>query len=536
MTESEVQSLFIHHPFSEAKRLLIEECERNGHELQGHENVFELKALATQGAKGSINSSVSQNAVFVGGEGSGEEGAVTSNAQGAVGSGASEGNQGGEPSQSAGGSGAGEQQNNNGAPSQGQGEPSQGEPSSSEQSSGGEPSGEPSQEGNGSESGGGQNQQGQQKTPDENGNQEDPNGEPKEDNNGEPDPKAKKPRRRKKNAEEQNNGREPQNGEGNDPNKPKEKTPDEKEAEANRKIEEAKKLLEEAEKEREEQRKKEEEERKKKEEQAQKNNRHHNLDEVIRRLKCLHKAFLVGPAGTGKSTLAMAACKELFNIEGGIEDVVKSDKFAQISFSPDTVSADMLGFTDVNGVFHETDIIRVFRDGGVILFDEMDDADASLLVKLNTMLANRVIPTPSGVVVQNENTYIVGTANTYGTGGNSMYVGRSRLDAATLDRWKMSTIFIDYDTSLEAGICNTKLDPKQASEVIAVTKAIRELIGANKWKQICSTRFVIDCCNMMAAGYKINNCIDTFLLSWDDNSRRMVKSQCRDALKNQTIL
>ena len=72
MTESEVQSLFIHHPFSEAKRLLIEECERNGHELQGHENVFELKALATQGAKGSINSSVSQNAVFVGGEGSGE--------------------------------------------------------------------------------------------------------------------------------------------------------------------------------------------------------------------------------------------------------------------------------------------------------------------------------------------------------------------------------------------------------------------------------------------------------------------------------
>ena len=536
MTESEVQSLFIHHPFAEAKRLLIEECERNGHELQGHENVFELKALATQGAKGSINSSVSQNAVFVGGEGSGEEGAVTSNAQGAVGSGGSEGNQGGEPSQSAGGSGAGEPQNNNGAPSQGHGEPSHGEPSGGEQSSGGEPSGEPSQEGNGSESGGGKNQQGQQKNPDENGNQEDPNGEPKEDPNGEPDPKAKKPRRRRKNAEEQNNGQEPKNGEGNDPNKPKEKTPDEKEAEANKKIEEAKKLLEEAEKEREEQRKKEEEERKKKEEQAQKNNRHHNLDEVIRRLKCLHKAFLVGPAGTGKSTLAMAACKELFNIEGGIEDVVKSDKFAQISFSPDTVSADMLGFTDVNGVFHETDIIRVFRDGGVILFDEMDDADASLLVKLNTMLANRVIPTPSGVVVQNENTYIVGTANTYGTGGNSMYVGRSRLDAATLDRWKMSTIFIDYDTSLEAGICTLKLDPKQASEVMAVTKAIRELIGANKWKQICSTRFVIDCCNMMSAGYKINNCIDTFLLSWDDNSRRMVKSQCRDALKNQTIL
>lgn len=547
MTDREVQELFVRHPFAEAKRLLIEECERNGHELQGHENVFELKALATQGAKGSMNSNVSQNAVGIGGEGNSEEGAagVTGNdpnapsaagggAGGTAGGGGGEG--GGEPSQGAGGSGGNDPQNGSG--------------------------GEPSQEGGGSGKGGSQGegqqgqgqqfqqggQQGQQKKPDENGNQEDPNGAPKEDPNGEPDPKAKKPRKRKKNAEEQNKGQEPQNNEGNDPNKPeegkggedpnkpKEKTPDEKEQEARQKMDEAKKLLEEAEKEREEQRKKEEEERRKEEEQAQKNNRHHNLDEVIRRLKCLHKAFLVGPAGTGKSTLAMAACKELFNIEGSMEDVVKSDKFAQISFSPDTVSADMLGFTDVNGVFHETDIIRVFRDGGLILFDEMDDADASLLVKLNTMLANRVIPTPKGVVTQHPDCYIVGTANTYGTGGNSMYVGRSRLDAATLDRWKMATIYIDYDTRLEAGICNAKLDPKQAGEITTVAKVIREMIGANKWKQICSTRFVIDCCNMMANGYKINNCIDTFLLSWDDNNRRMVKSQCRDALKNQTLL
>lgn len=530
MTESEVQSLFIHHPFAEAKRLLIEECERNGHELQGHENVFELKAIATQGAKGSMNSNVSQQAVAVNGGGNGEPASLANanpnapkgncNAacvqEGGTAEGEGEGN----------GSGTGGQQSQGGQQGGGGGEPT------SQQSEG------QGQQGQG---------QSQQNKPDPNGTQEDPNGAPKEDPNGEPDPKAKKRRKRKAEAEanknqqsqQQEGGQQnkPEGEGGEDPSQhPKEPTPEEKEAEANKKIEEAKKLLKEAEEQREEQRKKEEEERKKREEQAAKNNRHHNLDEVVRRLKCLHKAFLVGPAGTGKSTLAMAACKELFNIEGSIEDVVKSDKFAQISFSPDTVSADMLGFTDVNGVFHETDIIRVFREGGLILFDEMDDADASLLVKLNTMLANRVIPTPSGVVTQHPDCYIVGTANTYGTGGNSMYVGRSRLDAATLDRWKMATIYIDYDTKLEAGICNAKLDPKQANEVITVAKTIRELIGANKWKQICSTRFVIDCCNMMAAGYKINNCLDTFLLSWDDNSRRMVKSQCRDALKNQTLL
>ena len=265
--------------------------------------------------------------------------------------------------------------------------------------------------------------------------------------------------------------------------------------------------------------------------QEQKNNRHYLTNEVIERLKCIGKAFLVGPAGTGKSTLAMCACRELFGIEGTLEDVAKSPYFAQISFSPDTVSADMLGFTDVNGVFHETEIIRVFRDGGLILFDEMDDADASLLVKLNTMLANRVIPTPNGMVTQNENTYIVGTANTFGTGGNSMYVGRSRLDAATLDRWKMATIFVEYDLKLEKQIRNKYLNEVQTIELEITTKTIRDAIEANKWKQICSTRFVIDCCKLMANKFPINKCVDIFLLSWDKNNAKIVKSMVKDNLK-----
>jgi primosomal protein N' len=85
-------------------------------------------------------------------------------------------------------------------------------------------------------------------------------------------------------------------------------------------------------KEEERKRKEQEEEERKKQQQAQNNKKHKNEDEIVRRLKCLKKAFLVGPAGTGKSTLAMKACAEIFNIEGGVDGVVKSDKFAQISF------------------------------------------------------------------------------------------------------------------------------------------------------------------------------------------------------------
>lgn len=289
-------------------------------------------------------------------------------------------------------------------------------------------------------------------------------------------------------------------------------------------------------KEEERKRKEQEEEERRKQQQAQSNKKHKNEDEIVKRLKCLKKAFLVGPAGTGKSTLAMKACAEIFGIEGGVDGVVKSDKFAQISFSPDTVSADMIGFQDVNGVFHETDIIRVFRDGGLILFDEMDDADASLLVKLNTMIANGVIPTPNGVVTQNENTYIVGTANTFGKGANAMYVGRNRLDAATLDRWKLATIFIDYDTDLEDGLIDMQIEDKtKVAEIQVARNTIRKIIDENKYKQICSTRFVIDAIKLSNSGYPINKIVDIFLLDWDEHVAVNVKSAIRNDLKDLKI-
>lgn len=441
MTESEVQALFVTHSFAEAKKMLIEECTRNGHELLGHENVFELRALATQGSK--FSKEQEEKAEFALSAGTVPQNPFSATENGGEGV--------------AGSANAGE----------GEGEGQGGEGKSSE----------------GESSGGSQG-----------------NGEGEKGENGE--------------------------GESNE-----EKTPEQLEQEANEKMQKAKEQLAEAErlsKEAEEKRRKQREQ-----EQAneQKNNRHYLTDEVVERLKCIGKAFLVGPAGTGKSTLAMCACRELFGIEGTLEDVVKSPYFAQISFSPDTVSADMLGFTDVNGVFHETEIIRVFRDGGLILFDEMDDADASLLVKLNTMLANRVIPTPNGMVTQNENTYIVGTANTFGTGGNSMYVGRSRLDAATLDRWKMATIFVDYDLKLEKQIRNKYLNEVQNIELEIATKTIRDAIEANKWKQICSTRFVIDCCKLMANKFPINKCIDIFLLSWEKNNAKIVKTTVKNNLK-----
>ena len=503
MTDNEVNELFSKYPFGEAKKMLQEEAARMGYELMGHETVFELKSLVSQGSRNTENveSNIVTNAhgasneipeeatkemLPTGLEYETEYETETTEEE--------------QPQNLPSGClsyeneqiniNAGEEFNEDGETIEA--EVKEETPSESNEQDGEE------QEQNNQENGQEQSQEGSQSSE-----------EAKEEQQEEP--KKRRGRKRKEEQQEQ-----------------KQETPEEKENEAKKKFEEAKKLMEEAE----ELRKQEEErKRKEREEEEKQTSRHYKTDAVVKMLKTLHKAFLVGPAGTGKSTLAMQACKEIFGIEGTLQDVVTSGKFAQISFSPDTVSADMLGFTDVNGVFHETDIIKVFREGGVILFDEMDDADASLLVKLNTMLANGVIPTPNGMVTQNENTYIVGTANTYGTGGNSMYVGRSRLDGATLDRWKLSTIFVDYDTNLENNIIMTKTkNSDDGAKLLKIVAEIRQAIASNKWKQICSTRFVIDGVKCLNAGYKINQIVDTFLLSWDESARTIMKRNIRDAL------
>lgn len=502
MTDREVQRLFVEHPFSEAKKMLVEEIERSGYELTGNENVFELKAIATKCSRETVN--VSSHAEYV-----------------ATG----EANQSECGSNAGSGSASGEMQESETEPTNVKlekiGNPgnSEGTESSEDTSVNQEPSGGNLETSETQSEGGGE--QGNQET--ESGNEQEPASGESEPNQNESSCKEKKPQRRKRRTQTQEQQMElPSQQE-----QAKEKTEQELEQkldnEARQKMEDARKLMEQAEKIREERRRKEEEERKKREERERRNNRHQSMDEVIKRLKTLGKAFLVGPAGTGKSTLAMEACRELFSIEGDLNAVVKSGKFAQISFSPDTVSADMLGFTDVNGIFHETDIIRVFRDGGLILFDEMDDADASLLVKLNTMLANRVIPIPGGVVTQSKDCYIVGTANTYGKGGNSMYVGRSRLDGATLDRWKMATINIEYDVNLEDGIIDSVVkDERYRKSFKVIRNTIRELIADNRWKQICSTRFVIDGAKMLANGYTDISVVNTFLLDWSEAERKIV--------------
>ena len=294
--------------------------------------------------------------------------------------------------------------------------------------------------------------------------------------------------------------------------------------EAKRKQEEADKLrkeLDELNRKLEEKKRKEEEERKRKEEEENRNLKHYKTDELIETLKTTGLAYLVGPAGTGKSTLAMDACAKMFGVPK--DDWKFCEHFAQISFSPDTTSGEMVGRSDINGVFHKSEVVRVFSEGGLILFDEIDNADASMLVKLNTAIANGQFATPDGIVRRHKDTVIVCTANTYGTGPDAMYVGRSRLDAATLDRFTLSTIEVDYDVKLERKIASAIKNEANRAWLLDFVRRVRKAIKDKHFRRLCSTRFVINAVKWMCAGKSAAFVEDRFLLGWTDNERQAVR-------------
>ena len=84
------------------------------------------------------------------------------------------------------------------------------------------------------------------------------------------------------------------------------------------------------------------------------------------------------------------------------------------------------------------------------MLDEIDASVPEALVILNTAIANGYFDFPNGKVEAHEDFRIVACANTYGLGGNDVYVGRNQLDGASLDRF--AVIYFDYDETLEKNL------------------------------------------------------------------------------------
>jgi hypothetical protein len=151
--------------------------------------------------------------------------------------------------------------------------------------------------------------------------------------------------------------------------------------------------------------------------------------------------WLTGPTGSGKTT----ACE-------------KVAEALDLPFASDgSLDADykVMGFRDANGTVRSTEFLRVYTNGGIYCADEIDNWLPSALLSLNSALANDFMSTPGGLIRRHPDFICIACANTWGLGATSEYVGRARLDAASLDRFHPK-IDWPYDEGLEMVLCPNK--------------------------------------------------------------------------------
>jgi MoxR-like ATPase len=150
--------------------------------------------------------------------------------------------------------------------------------------------------------------------------------------------------------------------------------------------------------------------------------------------------LLMGPAGSGKSTMAMQIAQDL------------SLTFHSISCTKQMSVNALLGFISINGVYIPTQLRNAFENGGVFLLDEADAADPNVLLCLNT-IENGFISFPDGIVQKHQNFRLILTANP--ADAHSTYTGRSKLDFSTIDRYFHITL--DRDPELELSLTSPEI-------------------------------------------------------------------------------
>ena len=234
-------------------------------------------------------------------------------------------------------------------------------------------------------------------------------------------------------------------------------------------------------------------------------NTHVKLLDVAQMLQAGEHVLMVGPAGTGKSTLAEQAAGML-----GIESY-------SLSLSPQTPVSQILGYQDANGNYVRSLFREAYEHGGLFHFDEMDNSNPSTLAVVNAALANGHMAFPDGMVKRSGDFRCVASANTYGRGATREYVGRQAIDAATLDRF--SIITIEIDTALEKALCYaTGVDAAKADKVLRVVERMRTNSEKAAVKVVISPRASVGMCRLLAAG-----------MSWDEASNARLRRGMDDA-------
>src|SRR5690606_24542114 len=130
-------------------------------------------------------------------------------------------------------------------------------------------------------------------------------------------------------------------------------------------------------------------------------NQHFLFPQVLKALVARVNVALVGPAGSGKTSMVHNAADAL--------DL----QFYSKSVSAQTGVHEFFGYQDANGKFVRTLFREAYEKGGVFLVDEFDAGNPNVLAALNQATANGSCAFPDKMVDKHKDFIAVMAGNTY---------------------------------------------------------------------------------------------------------------------------
>jgi cobaltochelatase CobS len=214
---------------------------------------------------------------------------------------------------------------------------------------------------------------------------------------------------------------------------------------------------------------------------------HHKFNELVSIANALtvKNIMLVGPSGSGKTHAAHQLATAL--------------ELDYYSVGACILPTDLLGYADATGIYRGTQFYEAFKNGGVLMLDEIDSYSERASLALNEALSNGSAVFGGQRVQRHPSLIVLAGANTWGNGATADFTGRARMDGAILGRFPVKILW-DIDTKLEAAMAG--------DAAAGMVQGLRERARVAGIKLTLTPRHTLALRDLMGAGINENQALE----------------------------